>query len=100
MGGTGDIETMRVLRMLRKHFEKDMHYGHNMCINMCMGFIFLGAATYTFGQSNFSIAMLLCSLFPAFPAFSADNSIHLQPLRHFYVLAIQTRFSDLYFDSI
>jgi anaphase-promoting complex subunit 1 len=91
MAGTGDTECFRVLRVLRKRFEHDMHYGYNMAIHMSLGFLFLGSGAYTFSRSNLSIAALLCSLYPVFPTTPNDNRHHLQALRHFYVLAVETR---------
>lgn len=91
MAGTGDIECFRVLRVLRKRFENDMHYGFNMAIHMSLGFLFLGSGAFTFSRNNLAIAVLLCSLYPVFPQNPADNRYHLQALRHFYVLAIETR---------
>lgn len=91
MAGTGDIECFRTLRVLRKRFEHDMHYGYNMAINMSLGFLFLGSGAFTFSRSDLAIASLLCSLYPIFPSSPNDNRFHLQALRHFYVLAIESR---------
>ena len=91
MAGTGDIECFRTLRVLRKRFEHDMHYGYNMAINMSLGFLFLGSGAFTFSRSDLAIASLLCSLYPIFPSSPNDNRYHLQALRHFYVLAIESR---------
>jgi anaphase-promoting complex subunit 1 len=67
MAGTGDVDCFRTLRVLRKRFEHDMHYGYNMAINMSLGFLFLGSGAFTFSQNNLAIASLLCSLYPMFP---------------------------------
>ena len=91
MAGTGDIECFRTLRVLRKRFEHDMHYGYNMAINMSLGFLFLGSGAFTFSRNDLAIASLLCSLYPIFPSSPNDNRYHLQALRHFYVLAIESR---------
>jgi len=91
MAGTCDIETFRTLRILRKRFEVEMHYGYNMAINMAIGFVFLGNGAYTFNRSDKAIAALLCSLYPVFPNSPSDNRHHLQAMRHFYVMAIETR---------
>jgi anaphase-promoting complex subunit 1 len=96
MAGTGDTDCFRILRVLRKRFEMGygndgMHYGFNMAIHMSLGFLFLGSGAYTFSRNNLSIAALLCSLYPVFPNTPNDNRYHLQALRHFYVLAIETR---------
>ena len=91
MAGTGDVECCRVLRVLRKRFEHEMHYGLNMAIHMSIGFLFLGSGAFTFSRNDLAIAALLCSLYPVFPSHPNDNRYHLQALRHFYVLAIETR---------
>jgi len=91
MAGTCDIDSFRVLRVLRKRFEQEMHYGYNMAINMSIGFVFLGNGAYTFNRSDKAIAALLCALYPVFPTSPGDNRHHLQALRHFYVMAIETR---------
>ena len=67
MAGTGDIECFRALRVLRKRFENDMHYGYNMAINMSLGFLFLGTGAFTFSSNDLAIASLLCSVYPIFP---------------------------------
>jgi len=91
MAGTGDIECLRMLRVLRKRFEHDMHYGFNMAIHQAIGFLFLGSGAYTFSRSNMAVACLLAALYPVFPQMPGDNRFHLQALRHFYVLAIESR---------
>mmetsp|Transcript_42600 Transcript_42600/g.40866 ORF Transcript_42600/g.40866 Transcript_42600/m.40866 type:complete len:242 (+) Transcript_42600:1572-2297(+) len=98
MAGTGDIDCFRLIRILRKRIEHNQanepnssYYGFNMAINMSMGFLFLGSGAYTFSRSDLSIAALICALYPVFPSSPSDNRYHLQALRHFYVLAIETR---------
>lgn len=91
MAGTGDIDCFRILRVIRKKFESEMNYGFNMAIHMSLGFLFLGSGAFTFSRNNLAIASLLCSLYPIFPSAPSDNRYHLQALRHFYVLAIETR---------
>jgi anaphase-promoting complex subunit 1 len=91
MAGTGDIECFKALRVLRKRFEHDMHYGYNMAIHMSIGFLFLGGGSFTFSRSDLGIASLICALYPMFPTSPSDNRYHLQALRHFYVLAIESR---------
>lgn len=91
MAGTGDAECFRVLRVLRKRFEVEMHYGYNMAVNMSLGFLFLGSGAFTFARSDLAIAALICALYPQFPSNPSDNRYHLQALRHFYVLAIESR---------
>ena len=68
-----------------------MHYGSNMAINMAIGFLFLGSGAYTFSRSLEATAALLMSTYPILPNSPGDNRFHLQALRHFYVMAIETR---------
>lgn len=91
MAGKCDVSSFRIMRVLRKRFESEMHYGYNVAINMAIGFLFLGSGAYTFSRSNEAIAALLCATYPIFPTNPSDNRFHLQALRHFYVLAIETR---------
>ena len=91
MAGTCDVDSFRQLRVLRKRIEGDMNYGYNMATNMAIGFLFLGSGAYTFSRSQQAIAALVCSTYPILPDSSSDNRHHLQALRHFYVMAIETR---------
>ena len=34
MAGTANIKCFRILRVIRKRLEGEMHYGHNIAINM------------------------------------------------------------------
>lgn len=77
MAGTGDISCFRILRVLRKRFENEMHYGFTMAIHMSLGFLFLGSGAFTFSRNNLAIASLLCSLYPIFPSHPNDNRHHL-----------------------
>jgi anaphase-promoting complex subunit 1 len=77
MAGTGDVECFRILRVLRKRFEHDMHYGFNMAIHMSLGFLFLGSGAFTFSRNDLAIAALLCSLYPVLPQNPNDNRYHL-----------------------
>ena len=92
MAGTCDVEAFRQLRILRKRLEGgEMHYGYNLAINMAIGFLFLGSGAYTFSRSERAIAALVIATYPILPSSPSDNRYHLQALRHFYVLAIETR---------
>lgn len=91
MAGSCDVQSFRVMRVLRKKFESEMHYGYNQVIHMALGFLFIGNGVYTFSRSSKAIAGLICAVYPIFPATPADNKFHLQALRHFYVLAVETR---------
>ena len=92
MAGSCDLDCFRVLRVLRKRFEPEMHFGYNQAIHMAIGFLFIGNGVYTFSRSSKAIAGLLCAVYPVYPATAADNRYHLQALRNFYVLALESRF--------
>lgn len=57
MAGTGDEECFRSIRIIRKKIEQtgftslEMHYGHNLAINMALGFLFLGSGAFSLGTS-------------------------------------------------
>ncbi|CAG9324816.1 unnamed protein product [Blepharisma stoltei] len=89
MAGTGDLSTFKIIKLIRKRVEGD--YGFNMAHHMAVGFLFMGNCQYSFSSSNFAIAALLASIYPKFPATSADNRHHLQAFRHLYVLALEKR---------
>jgi len=91
MAGTGDVCTFKFLKRVRKLVEQDGGYGGAMAVHMAIGFLFLGAGQYSFASSDFAVAAMLCAVYPKFPASSADNRYHLQPLRHFYALAVEKR---------
>lgn len=91
MAGTGDVGTFKCLKRVRKLVEQDGGYGGAMAVHMAIGFLFLGAGQYSFANNDFAIAAMLCAVYPKFPVSSADNRYHLQPLRHFYVLAVEKR---------
>lgn len=107
MAGTGDVGAFRTLRAVRKRLETEMHYGHNMAINMAIGLLFLGSGAYSVeatkdGQrvrrptpgpfdvsDKFTVASLMCALFPIFPKDPSDNRHHLQALRHFWLMVVR-----------
>jgi anaphase-promoting complex subunit 1 len=92
MAGTGDQNCFKTLRIVRKRLDSnENNFGHQMAINMALGFLFLGSGAYTLGRSKFQIAALMCSLYPVFPKEANDNRYHLQAIRHFWVLAIESR---------
>lgn len=90
MAGTGDLETLRRLRVLHSDTRKDMGYGNYMAVNMALGFLFLGGGQYAFSDSNFAVACLVVLLYPVFPGEGAEE-VHLQALRHFWALAVEPR---------
>lgn len=94
MAGTGNIELLRIIRYLRTFVGSAntvVTYGSHVAMHMALGFLFLGGGSYSLSNDSASVAALLISLFPKFPTHSNDNRYHLQALRHFYVLACQSR---------
>jgi len=91
MAGTGDVETMRLLRELRWRCDEDVRYGNHMAYGATIGMLFLGGGSSTLGREPADIAALLMAFFPRFPAHTSDNQYHLQALRHCYVLATRNR---------
>ena len=91
MAGSGDLETFRRLRNLYGETTRNVEYGNYMAINMALGFLFLGGGQYAFGNSNLAIACLIVSLYPIFPSGNGDYEVHLQALRHFWTLAVESR---------
>ena len=77
MAGTGNVDCFRTLRIIRKRLEPEMHYGHNITVNMCMGLLFLGSGAFCLSKSKFGIAALMCAFYPIFPNDPNDNRFHL-----------------------
>jgi hypothetical protein len=91
MAGTGDLDALRHLKVLRWKCNEDVKYGNHMSYNAAIGLLFLGGGTQTVGRSNDDIAALAIAFFPRFPATTSDNHYHLQALRHFYALAAKEK---------
>ncbi|KAK6181291.1 hypothetical protein SNE40_009178 [Patella caerulea] len=94
MAGTGNLEVLRLCRMLRKRVgPQHVHatYGSHMAISMALGMLFLGGGKYTFKTTPDAIGVMLCAFYPKFPTHSNDNRYHLQAFRHLYVLAAEPR---------
>jgi len=91
MAGTGDLETMVLLRSLRKISDHNTRYGVLMAIHTALGFLFMGGGRWSFKRDKLSTACLLISVFPRFPNSMTDNQCHLQAFRHLYVLATEER---------
>lgn len=89
MAGTGDVESFRVMKRIRKKVEGE--YGFSMAIHMAIGFLFLGNCHYSFSSNDFSIAAILAAVYPKFPTTPSDNRHHLQAFRHLYILALEKR---------
>ena len=81
MAGTGDCDTLAVLRAMRSTIDKAVTYGFHMALHMAIGFVFLGGGRYTLTTSTPAIAALVCALYPRFPLSANDNRYHLQAFR-------------------
>nr|CCA14637.1 anaphasepromoting complex subunit putative [Albugo laibachii Nc14] len=88
--GTGNIESLRLLRSLnlRQHVDAALTHGNHMALSMCIGLLFLGGGKATVSRSKAAIAALVIALYPIYPVNTADNKCHLQTFRHLYVLAM------------
>ena len=91
MAGSGDLIVLRRLRSLHGRTDKDTPFGSHMAAHMALGALFLGGGTMTFGTSNLAVASLCIAFYPLFPNDVLDNKVHLQALRHLWVLASESR---------
>ncbi|KAJ1653611.1 Anaphase-promoting complex subunit 1 [Dispira simplex] len=90
--GRGDLEVFRRLRSLHGRLTPDMTYGDHVLVHMAMGLLFLGAGNYTLSAATpLATAALACSFFPYISLAPNDNRGYLQPLRHLWVLAVDSR---------
>ena len=91
MAGTGDLDTLRIFKILRWRHDKDIRFGTHMTYGMAIGLLFLGGGTMTLGREPEHVAAIVTAFFPRFPSQTGDNQYHLQALRHLYALAVQKR---------
>ena len=95
MAGTGDLNTIRLVRYLRSRVGPSKHstvtYGSHMALHLGLGLLFLGGGKFTLNTRPESVAAMVAAFFPKFPTHSNDNRYHLQALRHLYVLAAEPR---------
>ncbi|DBA03173.1 TPA: hypothetical protein N0F65_003893 [Lagenidium giganteum] len=91
-GGTGNVETLKLLRSinLRQRVDSELTYGNHMGQSMAIGLLFIGGGRATILRTREAIAALVISLYPMTPMNTADNKYHLQAFRHLYVLAVDT----------
>lgn len=89
MAGSGDLDALRLLKVVRWRCEDDSKYGHHMMYGMAIGLLFLGGGKCTVGRSPRDLAALIAAFYPRFPGTTSDNVYHLQPLRHLYALAVR-----------
>jgi anaphase-promoting complex subunit 1 len=91
MAGTGDLDVLRRLRKLHGRRHDEATYGGHMAGHMAIGLLFMSGGQYTVGTSPLATASLFCATYPKFPATPADNTFHLQALRHLWVLGADKR---------
>ncbi|CAE6438834.1 unnamed protein product [Rhizoctonia solani] len=91
MAGTGELTTLRRLRVAYGRYGPGFKFGSPMCTSLAIGLLFLGGGRYTLSSSNASIACLVAAFYPRMPLNSGDNRGHLQLLRHLWVLASEPR---------
>lgn len=53
--------------------------------------LYLGQGKASLRRDPLSLASLILSMSPRYPSRTMDNQMHLQPLRHMYVLAVEER---------
>ncbi|KAG5439906.1 hypothetical protein PCANB_000188 [Pneumocystis canis] len=91
MTGSGDLDVLRRLRKLHGRIDPDITYGNHMATHMAIGILFLGGGQYSFGNSNLSIASMICAFYPQFPNSAWDNISHLQAFRHLWAISCESR---------
>lgn len=99
MAGSGDLETLRIIRHVKNYLPENLAVENDPCTysiqtfcNIALGFLFLGNARYGFSQSNNSIAMLLISSYPIMPQSICDLKHYFQPMRFLWSLATEYRY--------
>lgn len=91
MAGTGELQVLRRLRVAHGSISENVSHGSHVATHLALGLLFLGAGQYTLGTSNAAVGALICACYPLFPGASDDHAHHLQPLRHFWALAVEPR---------
>jgi len=91
LAGTGDLDALRLLKILRWRCDEEINYGSHMTFGCAIGLLFLGGGTSTIGRDPEDIAALLLAFYPRFPSSTSDNQYHLQALRNLYALAVKRR---------
>jgi anaphase-promoting complex subunit 1 len=91
LAGTGDLDALRLLKILRWPCSEDINYGSHLAYSTAIGLLFLGGGTCTLGREPQDIAALVMAFYPRFPSSTSDNKYHLQALRNLYALAIKNR---------
>ena len=91
LAGTGDLDALRMLKVLRWPCTEEISYGSHLAYSMAIGLLFLGGGKTTLGNEPSDIAALLMAFYPRFPSSTSDNQYHLQALRNLYALAVRDR---------
>lgn len=91
MAGTGDVPSLRRMRMIHGQASQSSRYGAHAAGHMSLGLLFLGGGRYTLGTSNAAIACMVAAFFPRFPRASSESNGYVQALRHLWVLAVEPR---------
>jgi anaphase-promoting complex subunit 1 len=91
LAGTGDLEALKLFKILRWRCDGDINYGSHTVYGMAIGLLFLGGGTCTLGREPEDIAALVTAFFPRYPTTTSDNQYHLQALRHLYALAVKRK---------
>lgn len=94
LAGSGDLEAFKLIRAIlavREGQESEASFGSFFALHESLGYLFLGGGTMTLKSDPLSIAYILIACFPFFPNYTSDNEQHLQALRHFFVLAVESR---------
>lgn len=94
MAGTGDVDSLRVIREVRRRNDGCVWYGHLMASGMAMGLLGLAGGKATLSRSNQSIAALVGAFFPFWHHGSASNSYYPQAPRQLWALAVDHRCVD------
>lgn len=91
LAGTGDLEALKLFKMLRWRCDEEVNYGTHMTYGAAIGLLFLGGGSCTLGRDPEDIAALVLSFYPRYPSTTSDNQYHLQALRNLYALAVKHR---------
>lgn len=59
LAGTGDLEALRLFKILRWRCDEQVKYGTHMAYSMAIGLLFLGGGTCTLGREPEDIAALV-----------------------------------------
>jgi hypothetical protein len=114
MAGTGDLDCLRVLRYVRHPLEAEVlcptfslsiqyvethifnccqsAFSMSAALHMAIGILFLGGGRLSFSRSPAAIAALTASILPRFSNSPLDQRLYLQPARHLYAMATESRY--------